>query len=128
MTQETLNRLKGKFKDWVGFRAEQLSFTTEELHLNAPRGGKNLNAFGQPRSAPYEVPAVEHGGLLERLYEPPNETRDGFEVNVNYVVLEYGYSVGARTRLSDKKSLNANGLAPRPLGRIAVEKFKADVQ
>ena len=116
MKQETLNKLKSKFKNHVGFRAEQLSFITEELHLNAPRGGKNINAFGQPRSAPYEVPAVEHGGLLEVLYEPPNETKDGFEVNVNYVELEFGY----KADLGD--------VLPRPLGRIALEKFKADVQ
>lgn len=116
MTQETLSKLKRSFKDWVGFRAEQLSIVTEELHLNAPRGGKNLNAFGQPRSAPYEVPAVEHGTLLATLQEPVTELKDGFEVNVNWVQLEFGYNA------------DLGDVLPRPLGRIAVEKFKADVQ
>lgn len=115
MNQTVLQKLKRKHKDWTGFRAEQLSHIAENLHLNAPRGGKSINAFGQPRSAPYEVPAIEYGDLLAKLQQPVKETSDGFEVNVNNVEVEYGHEG------------DFGYVAPRPLGRIALEEFKQNV-
>lgn len=94
-------------------RAEQGSEIAVQLHANAPRGGSNVNRYGQPRSAPGEQPATEEGNLLQLLQTPPVPTRDGrgYSIIVNYVPLEMG------TRY----------IAPRPMGAMTVEQLKRDV-
>lgn len=89
-------------------RARELSGIAKDLHRTAPRGGRNLNIFGEPRSAPGEVPAMETGALFANIDQ-------GVEVNgleatviVNYRDLEFG-----RHRTE-----------PRPLGEIASAEFK----
>src|SRR5690606_13062114 len=81
-----------------------------DLPLNAPRGGVNLNACGEPRSAPNEPPAIEYGDLHDAMFE-------GLEVDgptgrfvVNWSRLEYGTRV----------------IAPRPMGRITATQLKQE--
>lgn len=76
-------------------------------HDSAPRGGQNLNMFGDPRSAPGEAPAPETGRLGRALEMPPRVQHRDTErvevtITVNYAWLEY-YDAMAR-------------IAPRPIG------------
>lgn len=108
------DRIRQKLAERVRVRAEQAERIAARLHMTAPRGGTNLNRYGQPRSAPGEQPAVETGALLGRIL---NETKvDGLraQVTVNYAVLEYGYDANGRR------------LAPRPMGRMTVARLKAE--
>lgn len=82
--------------------------------MTSPRGGTNLNRFGQPRSAPGEPPAVETGELLGRILNGTIISGMRAEVAVNYVVLEYGY---------DK---NGRRLLPRPNGRMTIEQMRRE--
>ena len=97
-----------------------------ETHRQAPRGGANLNKFGERRSAPGEAPAMETGRLFAILnQQQPQREADGYSVLVNYSVLETGYSVGRRARISDRREFAAGILEPRPLGRITLSVLDA---
>lgn len=116
----------------VGRRVESRALRGQDiaiqLHETAPRGGANVNRYGEPRSAPGEPPAIETGDLLESM-------RDGYQYDAstltasfiaNYVVQEYGYDVGDRSRISDKQSLAAGRMDPRPMGRLTIEQLKQE--
>ena len=109
-------------------RANELSGIAKDLHRTAPRGGKNVNRFGERRSAPGEVPAMETGALFAAIDQGVNVTKKQATVVVNWKVLEFGYSVGLRSRLTDRRTLGARAMLPRPLGDIALARFKARVK
>ena len=94
----------------VHARAVQGSEIAVQLHMNAPRGGSNVNRYGQPRSAAGEQPAVEDGALLAALQDPPQPIPGGYAFTVNRVQLE------SRTRY----------MAPRPLGAMTIAQLKRD--
>lgn len=99
-------------RNWAGTGGEKAA----GLHANAPRGGSNLNAYGQPRSAPGEVPAVEFGNLLDRLKRPPARDGEGWAFTVNYADLEEGYITPQYV------------VAPRPLGAITLAELRAQAK
>lgn len=93
-------------------RAEQLQGITVRLHANAPRGGMSINAYGQPRSAPGEQPAQEHGTLMQALQDPLVPVGSlGYATVVNRRQLEFG----------------TMHVAPRPMGRMAIEQLRQEV-
>lgn len=108
--QRTINRLHEKVVAKTEERALQLQSIAVELHDNAPRGGSYLNAFGEPRSAPGEQPAVEYGELMGRMLEPIAREGDSFLVVVNRVRLEFGSPT--------------ENLAPRPMGDMALQALR----
>lgn len=97
-------------------RARQLSKIAADLHRDAPRGGHYLNMHGQPRSAPGEQPATETGELLEAIENGVTITHAEATVVVNNAALEFGGITG-----------DGNLVRPRPMGRMAVAKLKAEV-
>lgn len=110
--ESALKRIHGKLEARVEKRAKRGQQIALDIHKTAPRGGDNLNVWGEPRSAPNEPPAIEYGDLYDAMY-------DGLEVNgvearfvVNWQLLEYG------TRF----------IAPRPMGRITSTQLKQEVQ
>lgn len=109
-------------------RANELSDIAKNLHRSAPRGGTAKNKFGERRSAPGEPPAMESGGLFAEIDQGVEVTGMQATVIVNRKVLEFGYQVGARSRLSDRKGLAGGVLKPRPLGRKASAELKAHVK
>ena len=92
----------------VRARANLLSGITKDLHRTAPRGGENVNQFGEPRSAPGEVPAMETGGLFAEIDQGVEIRPKEATVIVNRTVLEFGTPY----------------IRPRPLGRRASATFK----
>ena len=96
-------------------RAEELQEIAAEQHVNAPRGGKNLNRYGEPRSAPGEPPATETLELLSRIENGVTDTPDVTTVAVNYTKLEFG------------NVENGFVVLPRPNGRLAIEALKGQV-
>lgn len=94
-------------------RADRMRDIAVQLHREAPRGGSNLNRWGQRRSAAGEAPAEEFGTLKQILDMPPSPLPDGgYSVPVNYAVQEYGtIHMGAR-----------------PMGRMAVAILKQEVE
>lgn len=88
---------------------EGIQQTTVRLHETAPRGGENENVWGQKRSAPGEVPALEFGNLRDAIEDGITTLSNGYEVIVNRESLEFG----------------EEGVLPRPMGRIVLELAKA---
>lgn len=125
-----MRRIRPKLGDRVEQRAFDGRDIAVELHETAPRGGESINAHGQPRSAPGEQPAIEHGDLREVMLNEFtfDERTLTASFPVNYIVLEYGYDVGARSRISDKATLSAGRLDPRPMGRMTSDKLKQEVK
>lgn len=107
--KRALEAIEAKATRHVRKRANELSGIAKDLHRNAPRGGENINRFGERRSAPGEVPAMETGGLFAEIDQGVDVTPKQATVVVARSVLEFG----TRT------------MAPRPLGRIAVAELKA---
>jgi len=97
-------------------RARQLSNIAAQLHRDAPRGGHYMNMHGQPRSAPGEQPAIETGELLAAIEQGVTISYAETTVVVNNADLEFGGITG-----------DGNLVRPRPLGRMAVAKLKAEV-
>ena len=95
-------------------RANLASSIAKDLHRNAPRGGENLNRFGEPRSAAREVPAMETGRLFAAIDQGVNVTNKQATVVVNWKVLEFGTRDGT--------------LLPRILGEETVAELKARVK
>ena len=93
-------------------RAQLLSGIAKDLHRTAPRGGTNVNRFGEPRSAPGEPPAMETGALFAALDQGVTQLGLEAQVVVNYRLLEDG----------------TRRMRPRPLGRIAAAELKARVR
>ena len=93
-------------------RAEQLSGIAKDKHHNAPRGGDNLNMFGEPRSAAGEVPAMETGALFAAIDQGVTLDGNRAEVVVNHTLLEEG----------------TVRMGPRPLGREASAEFRKQVK
>ena len=94
----------------------QLADINKDTHRTAPRGGQNLNRFGERRSAPGSPAAMETGGLFA-LMDQGVEITSGLagvwgRVFMNLSVLEFG------TRL----------MGPRPNGRISLERFTSRVR
>jgi len=83
-----------------------------ELHEQAPRGGRNINFFGDPRSAPGEPPAQEFGDLLRDLRSPVRVRANDVRFIVNRGWLEDG-------------TVN---MAPRPLGLLTLNRLRQLVQ
>jgi hypothetical protein len=111
MNQTALNNLRQRYLEHTRGRGAELRDIADELHNNAPRGGTNLNSFGQNRSAAGEVPAVEFGNLLADIQNGLTETPTGVTVLVNRKFLEYGtWKMGAH-----------------PLGRLAIEALKGTI-
>lgn len=109
-------------------RANDLSDIAKNLHRSAPRGGKAKNKFGERRSAPGEAPAMETGRLFAEIDQGVEVNGKTATVIVNRKVLEFGYALGSRSRLSDRKTLAGGVLKPRPLGRKASAALKARVK
>lgn len=128
--ESALRRARARLGSQVEARTFQARDIATQLHESAPRGGTNRNAYGQPRSAPGEQPAPEHGGLMDAIL---NETTiDAASLTgrttVNYAVLEFGYEVGTRSRLADKQTLGMRRMEPRPMGRMTVDQLKQEAQ
>lgn len=123
-----MRRIEARSDEHAQKRAMQARDIAATEHRNAPRGGINKNRYGQFRSAPGEPPATEEGDLLRYIQgqQPLGmRLRPGhYRVGVNLVVLEFGFSVGLRSRISDRKTISGATLEPRPLGRITVDKLK----
>lgn len=96
----------------VRARANELSGIAKDLHRTAPRGGENINRFGEPRSAPGEVPAMETGGLFAEIDQGIDVKLKEATVIVNRTTLEFGTPY----------------IRPRPLGRRASETFKGRIR
>lgn len=113
-----MRRIRPKLGDRVEQRAFDGRDIAVELHETAPRGGESINAHGQPRSAPGEQPAIEHGDLREVLLNELtfDERTLTATFPVNYIVLEFGY---------DK---NGRRLDPRPQGRMTADRLKQEVK
>lgn len=121
-------RLKQERNDRTKRRARQYQALVKDDHRNAPRGGTALNMWGEHRSAPGEPPAMETGELFAKIDQGLERiTNSEYRVTANYAVLEHGYNVGARTRISDRKGLAAGILAPRPLAQQAVAELRQQV-
>lgn len=121
--------IRRKEHEHVNKRAKQLSGIAKDMHRSAPRGGKNTNMFGEQRSAPGEPPAMETGTLFAIIdqgitFNTPTEA----EIIVNYAALEYGYTLGARSHISDKRTYKLTVLKPRPLGRLTLAKFRSRIK
>lgn len=110
---KALARIRGKLGDRVELRGMRGHDIAVELHETAPRGGTNLNAYGQNRSAPGEPPAVEHGDLREALLNGYSFDESSLTARfvANHVLLEYG-----TVRMD-----------PRPMGRLTIEQLKQEV-
>src|SRR5690606_41381907 len=78
-----------------------------------PRGGTNLNFFGQPRSAPGEPPAIEFGELITAMHLELNVDRAA--ATASFVVNRVGLEFGERN------------VAPRPMGRMTSARLKQEV-
>lgn len=105
-------RIKALANERVEKRAREFRDTAKNIHRNAPRGGENLNRFGERRSAPGEPPAMETGRLFAVIDQ--GLTREGdahYRVPANYKLLEFG----------------TRKVRPRPLGRLALAEFKQKV-
>lgn len=115
MSIETaLRRARARLEDQVERRAFQGRDIALELHETAPRGGTATNAYGQPRSAPGEPPAIEHGDLREAIlngYEFDQQALTARFV-ANTVHLEYG----------------TRHMAARPMGRLTKERLKQEAR
>ena len=110
--ESALKRARARLAGRVEQRTFQGADIALDLHVNAPRGGVNHNAFGQQRSAPGEQPAVEHGDLREAILNGTtvNESTLTGTFVANTLLLE----VGTRTIL------------PRPLGRMTIDRLKRE--
>lgn len=98
---ERLREAREKAAPHVKARANELSSIAKDLHRNAPRGGVNINRFGETRSKPGDPPAMETGELFAKLDQGVTVDGTTAEVVVNYSVLEFG----------------TVRMKPRPLGR-----------
>jgi hypothetical protein len=125
MNTELIARIRRKAADHAFTRARDTQEVAKSEHRDAPRGGSATNAFGESRSAPGEPPAMEYGRLFAKLDQQLQRTLEGGRAPVNYRVLEFGYQVGVRSRISDRKSLRAGRLEPRPLGAITLAIMRA---
>jgi hypothetical protein len=114
MNQAVLAKVFAKHLSHTRLRANQLSDTAFEFHMDAPRGGNARNRFGENRSAGGEPPAPETRELSRKIQDV-KEVPDGADVVVNYKVLEFGYQKNGRI------------LEPRPLGRIAIEQLRSEI-
>lgn len=110
---KALARIRGKLGDRVEERGMRGHDIAVELHETAPRGGVNLNAYGQHRSAPGEPPAIEHGDLREALLNGYSYDQQSLTARfvANTVYLEYG----------------TVHVEPRPMGRLTIEQLKQEV-
>jgi hypothetical protein len=104
MVSAVAQELRRKAEDRALRWADAMSRRAATLHRNAPRGGESTNKYGQPRSAPGEVPATEDRDLLDLIELGVNPVPGGGEATVNYARLEFG----------------AENLEPRPLGTITL--------
>lgn len=112
MNTFSLQTLQAKLARRVERRAIDLQRTALRLHREAPRGGENINAFGQHRSAPGEQPAPEYGTLTSLIAsgtDPSGHLQ--WDVTANYKVLEHG----------------TRHVAARPLGAMTVETVKTEI-
>ena len=102
----------------VRARANELSEIAKDLHRTAPRGGENLNRFGERRSAPREVPAMETGGLFAMIDQ-------GVKVEPMTATVTVSFGFGP-----NRGSLEAGTrrMAPRPLGRRALTELKQRIK
>lgn len=111
---QAIERLKKRQAERIRRRAREYQTIVKEEHRTAPRGGANLNMFGEPRSAPGEPPAMETGALFAQLDQGLTVDMNKREARViaNYKVLEDG----------------TRRMEPRPLGRVALAKLKSDTR
>ena len=111
---QAIKRLQQRQAEHIRRRAREFSDVVKATHRNAPRGGENLNRFGEQRSAPGEPPAMETGALFAQIDQGVDVDMAKREARVvaNYAVLENG----------------TRKMEPRPLGRISLAKFKADLK
>ena len=110
--RQALEAIEASATRHVRKRAKELSGLAKDLHRDAPRGGENTNRFGERRSAPGEVPAMETGGLFAEIDQGVDVTPKQATVVVARTVLEFG----TRT------------MGPRPLGRRAVAELKERIK
>lgn len=111
---QAIKRLQQRQAEHIRKRAREFADVVKAEHRNAPRGGENLNRFGEKRSAPGEPPAMETGGLFAEIDQGVDVDMAKREARVvaNYAVLENG----------------TRRMEPRPLGRISLAKFKAGLK
>lgn len=120
-------RLRGERVARTKRRAKQLQAIAKEKHRNAARDGPGINMFGEHRSAPGGPPAMETGALFAIIDQGLEQDGKTFRVPVNYAPLEFGFAVGARSRIADRKGLHANAVEPRPLGQQSVAELQQQV-
>jgi hypothetical protein len=99
-------------------RAELLSGIAKDIHRTAPRGGENVNRFGERRSASPGPPAMETGGLFAMIDQGVTVREMEAQVVVNF-----GFGPG-KGSMED----GTRRMAPRPLGRLALAEFKVRVR
>ena len=108
-----LRVIHGSADAFVRDRAIQARDIAADLHENAPRGGTNLNMYGQPRSAGGEQPAVETGWLLNEIRSGPEQVDElTYDVIVNRAHLEHG----------------TIHIVQRPLGHMTITELEATVR
>lgn len=112
--EKALARIRSKLADRVQQRATRGRDIALDLHLNAPRGGTNLNVWGEPRSAPNEAAAIEYGDLYAAILGGLTVDKANLTAAfvTNYVLLEYG----------------TRRMGPRPMGRMTSTYLKQEVQ
>ncbi len=110
MNPAALAKVKAKIRERTLEHAERIVGHVLDTHATAPREGRNKNQFGEFRSAPFKAPAVETGTLYDLIATSLRETKPGhWTFMVNYADLEFG----------------KGNTKPRPLGRIALDDYKA---
>lgn len=118
---QAAERIRAKLEARVHERTTEVAHSAAQLHMNAPRGGVNLNMYGQPRSAPGEQPAIETGELLSRILKPEYGPMRGVAV-VNYADLEWGYD--AAVAITSTAAYGRYRVEPRPMGRMVLAELK----
>ena len=69
-------------------RALELSQIAERLHRTTPRLGAMNYRTGKRASIAGNAPAVQTGELLRRIQQRPKKVNGGYQVILNYEVLE----------------------------------------
>lgn len=112
--EDALTRIRGKLADRVEQRAKQGQEIALQLHLDAPRGGENINYWGEPRSAPNEQPAIEFGDLYDTMSGSLEVDKEQLRASfvTNWVILEFG----------------TIHMGPRPMGRMTIADLRMAVE
>lgn len=98
-------RAIAKLERSLDHREQQGIEAAATFHMEAPRGGQNINDFGDRRSAWGEAPAIEYGTLLDLILNHRIRSPLFRAFIVNYLELEW--------------------LLNRPLGQFTLDELKS---